>query len=614
MKKFLIFLFFGTFVFFSTKNSLASSDFETSFNVTQTTQENGTTFVNQEISLVNRLSRVYATQYGLTLESSNLKNVKAYNTDGPLETRIEREGEITTITVVFSEKTVGTGKETKFNLTYESLDLAIQNGQVWEIYVPKLSNAALIENYFLSLKVPKSFGNPAYISPDPVSTNPSQTHQIFHFNKEKLAKGGVSAAFGQFQVFDFILDYHLENTTTKKSLLEIALPPDTSYQKVYYQSIKPTPENIIVDQDGNWLAQYLLSASQKLNIEAQGKVKIFSKPQIGFPISSPLSLSNSLLPQEPWQINDSLIQTTASNLSSIKEIYDYVVSNLEYNPERVKEGAQRLGASQAIRQKDQAICTEFTDLFITLARAKGIPAREINGYAYTTNPHLMPLGTFIDVLHSWPEYWDEENQYWVQVDPTWENTTNGVNYFSQVDLNHFTFSIHGKDSAYPYPAGSYKTVGAGGKDIQVSFGTFDSPEEKRLITSFDVAKKAFTKVKSNGTITIENKGSSAIYNPAIDVKTENIDLKLLSDKKAAILPPFAKINLDIEIINPSILYHGTAKIILSVDDELYTHEIAVESSAFKFILPGGLILLGIFVLLFLSSKLTLKKIFAKKSI
>ena len=107
MKKFLIFLFFGSFVFFSTKTSLASNDFETSFNVTQTVGENGATFVNQEISLVNKLSRVYATQYGLTLESSNIKNIKAYDARGPLEAKIEKEGETTTITVVFSEKTVG---------------------------------------------------------------------------------------------------------------------------------------------------------------------------------------------------------------------------------------------------------------------------------------------------------------------------------------------------------------------------------------------------------------------------------------------------------------------------------------------------------------------------
>ncbi|MBU1127265.1 MAG: transglutaminase-like domain-containing protein [Patescibacteria group bacterium] len=614
MKKFLVLFFLGFFYFFPTKSPLASGDFETSFNVAQTVEENGVTFINQEISLVNRLSRVYATQYGLTLESSNIRNIKAYNADGPLETKIEKEGEIITITVIFSEKTVGTGKETKFNLTYESLDLAIKNGQVWEIYVPKLSNASLIENYFLSLRVPKNFGNPAYISPDPVSTNSSQTHQIFHFNKEKLAQRGVSAAFGQFQVFDFILDYHLENTTSKKSFMEIALPPDTSYQKVYYESIKPAPYNITVDQDGNWLAQYLLGDSQKLNIEAQGKVKIFSKPQESFPTPSSLSLSDSLLPQEYWQINDSLIQTTASNLSSIKDIYDYVVSNLKYNSERVKEGAQRLGASQAIRSPNQAICTEFTDLFITLARAKGIPAREVNGYAHTTNPSLMPLGTFIDVLHAWPEYWDEEKQHWIQVDPTWGNTTNGVDYFSQVDLNHFTFSIHGKDSSYPYPAGSYKATGAGGKDVQVSFGKFDSPGEENLIVSFDVTKKIFTKIKSEGTITIENKGSSAIYNPIIDIKAENLDLKLFPDKKAAILPPFAKINLDIEIVNQSILYHGTGKVILSIDNELYTHEIVVESSVFKFILPGILILLGVFIIIFLASKLTLKKIFAKKVI
>ncbi|NCC70435.1 hypothetical protein EOM09_02540, partial [bacterium] len=40
---------------------------------------------------------------------------------------------------------------------------------------------------------------------------------------------------------------------------------------------------------------------------------------------------------------------------------------------------------------NSSICTDFTDLFITLARAKGIPAREVQGFAYTNNSKIKPI-------------------------------------------------------------------------------------------------------------------------------------------------------------------------------------------------------------------------------
>ena len=58
---------------------------------------------------------------------------------------------------------------------------------------------------------------------------------------------------------------------------------------------------------------------------------------------------------------------------------------------------------------------EFTDLFVAIARAAGIPARESVGYAYTTNSRLRPLSLVTDVLHAWPEYYDADKKIWVHL-------------------------------------------------------------------------------------------------------------------------------------------------------------------------------------------------------
>ena len=71
---------------------------------------------------------------------------------------------------------------------------------------------------------------------------------------------------------------------------------------------------------------------------------------------------------------------------------------------------------------------EFTDLFIAIAREKGIYSREIQGYGFLWIQKLQPLSLSSDILHAWPEYFDLKTENWVAVDPTWENTS-GIDYF-----------------------------------------------------------------------------------------------------------------------------------------------------------------------------------------
>ena len=141
-----------------------------------------------------------------------------------------------------------------------------------------------------------------------------------------------------------------------------------------------------------------------------------------------------------------IIIDEAKNLKTAKGIYDFVSTKLKYDYERVKPNVERLGAVNALNNPNSAICMEFTDLFIALARAAGIPAREVNGFAYTENPKIQPLSLVNDVLHAWPEYYDYEKGVWIPVDPTWASTTGGVDYFNKLDLRHFTFVMHGKSS------------------------------------------------------------------------------------------------------------------------------------------------------------------------
>ena len=85
-------------------------------------------------------------------------------------------------------------------------------------------------------------------------------------------------------------------------------------------------------------------------------------------------------------------------------------------------------------------CTEHTLLFTTLARAAGIPARQVGGVVYVggDNPSFG--------WHAWSEVHD--GKQWVTVDPTFNQV--------YIDPTHIKFSEGAEDQAYLNVAGKLK--------------------------------------------------------------------------------------------------------------------------------------------------------------
>lgn len=572
----------------------AADEFQTNFDLRYQVNENGVVNVTQQITLTNNLSSIYATQYSLTLPFSEIKNIKATDGIGPCRVSVSQNENATIITIIFNQQVVGVGKNSIFNLTYDSLNTAKKNGEVWEINLPKLSALTKVDNYNVSLVIPQSFNNPAFIRPKPVEELTENNFRIYRFVKSQLEVSGINAAFGPFQIFDFTLFYHLQNPNFTLGETEIALPPDTAFQQVTIKDIEPKPINIRVDNDGNWLAKYRLNSKEKIQIKVSGKTKIFTESQKDFPTPTKENLEKNLMATTYWESNNEEIIQLAQKLKTPKAIYQYVVDNLKYNFERVKEGTTRLGALTALKNPQQAICMEFTDLFIALCRAAGIPAREINGFAYTDDIRLRPLSLMSDVLHAWPEYYDEKNQIWQPVDPTWGATTNGVDYFSQTDLNHFAFVIHGEDSQNPSPAGSYKLKDSFGKDVQVIFGDYQNEEKINLKASFEVPKKIFWSEKKKGKVIIKNEGQIAAYNIEVKINTQGIEAKINSNENIKILPPFSSLEIPLEIKPKGLFSNGKKIVSVSINGQEFKTEIEIGSLISQIILPlgGSLLTLG----------------------
>lgn len=101
----------------------------------------------------------------------------------------------------------------------------------------------------------------------------------------------------------------------------------------------------------------------------------------------------------------SIAENSTSQFEQVALLAIYVNNKIEYDASLV---GRELSASDILKSP-RGVCTEYTTLFISLARSIGIPSRYVNGYAYS-DKYDSWLG------HSWAEVYLGQ---WVGVDPTW---------------------------------------------------------------------------------------------------------------------------------------------------------------------------------------------------
>jgi len=527
----LLFLLFPNTIF-------AVNNFNIDENVEYKVQESGNTFVTHTITIQNESTYDYAKNY--ILELSNLKptNISACEkgTQIPLELKTSNEKNI--IDVRFDKPVTGKGSSRTFVVTYEEPNLASLNGDVWEISIPRILETH--DLYKVILTVPENFGGEAILYPEAIEKKLVNNNQVYIFDGKDLQKFGINAVFGKFQAYSLKLLYHLHNSNDKKDTLFIAIPSDTSTQRVFYTKITPEPFNIKVDDDGNWIAEFIVPPKKVQDITVEGYAQVFANPVKLF-TPYPSTMLTNLKSQLYWEVEDQQIKEIAKHLNSSKDIFDFVTENLSYDYDRITPNVERLGAKGALSANNHATCAEFTDLFITLSRASGIPAREINGYAYSENPQLQPLSSISDILHAWPEYWDDAKQNWIPVDPTW-SATSGINYFDKFDLNHIAFVTHGKSSTQPLSAGSYKTAEQS-KDVYIYFADLPQFTDKPLLIDYNF-KKSFNLFRKSFVVKIINNNERAVYDihpvisyPGSENKYDNI----------TVLPPFGYQEVEYEL-------------------------------------------------------------------
>jgi len=185
----------------------------------------------------------------------------------------------------------------------------------------------------------------------------------------------------------------------------------------YKYSIKP--ERVLkTDADEYYLKWKGVSFGElshaRLEVEMKIKTNIYDlKTAKKHPIIDKKDLDTLiyLKDEENFRANSKSILKVADSLKGItreeivRSVFNYVTGNLEYHI----FSEQDRGAKKALKE-GRGDCTEYSELMVTLCRAKKIPARIVMG--------LIPRSSGEVGYHNWVEVFFPEYG-WVAFDPTW---------------------------------------------------------------------------------------------------------------------------------------------------------------------------------------------------
>lgn len=224
------------------------------------------------------------------------------------------------------------------------------------------------------------------------------------FQPQRLSMAGIFDVEATTEAQAIALD-RLRGKTTYLLPVNIRLPDHTNLANL--ELLLHGVENYDLPR------QYQLSANP---VVSRGDGTGFEGETLRFPVSHPRIqelVANSLAAAQ---------QSNAQQSRTQQDIVSALVNTAHQSLAYVED--QPAGAVLTALDAQQGECTDYADLFTTLARAAGYPARNVYGLAYKdgARPSFM--------FHAWNEVYVDGQ--WHSVDPTWNQT--------RVDATHVPLS------------------------------------------------------------------------------------------------------------------------------------------------------------------------------
>jgi transglutaminase-like putative cysteine protease len=215
-------------------------------------------------------------------------------------------------------------------------------------------------------------------------------------------------------------------------------PIDDARQNLLLYQLVVRPKVPVIEYEdvfGNWSQRFEVNEPYtELTVSAESLVELVDTDPFAF-AKLPIRPPSWPLVWMPWEQKVLAAYLTPSELpdTQLQELYDYGMEFVRRNNGDLMEtlfainlslfrdykyipGCTDLGTSPyQVYTSRSGVCQDFTNLFITIARLLGIPARYVCGYIYTGNNGQSRTGS--DQTHAWIELYIP-NIGWKGFDPT----------------------------------------------------------------------------------------------------------------------------------------------------------------------------------------------------
>lgn len=400
---------------------------------------------------------------------------------------------------------IGVGSSTVFSVEYSNYGMIEKKGALTDIYAPgfapdfKFGSENTEINYVTKVFLADSLPAINFVAPAQNSIEKLDGNTIYTIAQEDLVGQNIWFQLGQEQFYKFTIKQEVQSSEEQNkgnyNEYKLVLPRDMTEarigQNIFYKEISPEPYQVVLDKDGNLVATFRIPShlSETISIEGYAELntnhkKVTNKNsgEISDLQSFP-GLDDYTDGAEFWEVSNVDIQMKAKELQGteqnvnklIQKTYEYIVDTIDYSQVKRFGINERQGALKTL-QGGAAVCMEYSDLFLTLMRAQGIPARAAFGYGYDS---ILPDDK--QEAHQWVQVYVPGLKDWISIDVTWGESGNSL---IGGDLNHFYTHVASVEPEVPASV-ERKSFGAPRPLLPPEFSiqVLESIPGKNLLTS-----------------------------------------------------------------------------------------------------------------------------------
>lgn len=500
-------------LFLSIPSIAHGSDFTTSLDTIYTVTDASLIQVKQIVSVTNNTAIRFPTSFELTIPGNIHTPIQVTNTNGkPAQFETERGDRYTRLTLLFTEPIVGLDKNQTYTIEYQNPSVLFGSFPITQFALPPFPNlsSSVITNTKLIVSEQMCPHPTTY--PKTSSTETNNRIHVLNFSSSPPTQS-IFIRCADKRYVSIALHYYLTNSNMTPIETQITLPPDTEYQHFYYDEINPSPLSIVTDNDGNVIAGFRLEPKEAKKITVNANALISA-----LPLHTPMSANNTYLSPQPfWPISNPEIKNLSKPFSDAESVYRALMATTVLDQTTINK---RLGGDMVIVQPLSLQPIDLIDGFITLNRSKGIMSRRLIGFVQSPDSALWPTTLLENTLHLWADYYDNNQNQWIQVDPLWEKTSRS-NFFPIHDLNHIVLAINGSDDTIPYPVGYYQSPENTGPDIQITNQEPFIPPPPQIEATINTTLPHLLGVTPKTQLRINNRGLFSLYDETVTLLIDN---------------------------------------------------------------------------------------------